>query len=71
MKEVSLGYLDSFFMQGKLLFKMDGEWKEFLGSNPGFEVIIDKDQRCCLIGPKVRLGPSRTKQTPAKEDKHD
>ncbi len=48
---------------------MNEEWKEFLGDTPAFEVIINKDERYCLLGPKVNR-PNRTKRTPAKEDKH-
>jgi len=65
-----LGTLSSFSIQGKTLFAISEGWKKFLGDTPTFEVIIDKDGRYSLLGPKVNYSPNRTKRTPAKEDKH-
>ena len=42
----------------------------FEEDTPTFEVIIDKDGRYLLLGPKVSYSPNRTKRTPAKENKH-
>ncbi len=57
MKEKSIGFLSSFFIQGKLLVAMNGDWENVLGNNPTFEVIIDKDGRYTLRGPRVNHNP--------------
>ena len=69
LKEKSFGFLSTFSIQERFLVAINEGWKKFLGDNPTFEVIIDKDGRYCLLGPKVN-SPNRTKRTPAKEDKH-
>lgn len=63
MKPKKLGRISSFSIQGKTLFAINEEWKKFLGDTPTFEVIIDKDERYCLLGPKVNYPRSST-QTP-------
>lgn len=68
MKEKSLGSLSSYSFKGRLVIAIEEKWKKFFVDPPTFEVIIDKDERYTLRGPRVNPNPQCADPTVAQED---
>jgi len=67
MIETELGSLPSHFFKGKLLIAIEEKWNNFFVSEEiTFEVRIDKNKNFVLVGPQVRLQP--TKQNPGSKE---
>lgn len=65
----NLGDVESIILQNKILLMLDVKWYQFFNqNNPKFEVIIDKDGRISLRGPKVNLSPHRDYPTADQEE---
>jgi len=48
-----LGVITPHFFDDHLIIALSRQWVNLYGKIPRFEAIIDKENRLCLIGPKI------------------
>ena len=69
-----LGVLSAFEIDNKSLIALDKKWNDFfIGDNLIFEVRIDKNEHFVLVGPQVKLQPTKrnlhySKEVPMNEN---
>jgi len=53
MKEQKLGIVSPHFFEDFLILSLSKHWINYHGQIPCFDIVINKEGRLCLIGPKV------------------
>lgn len=54
MRQQILQKISPILFEDKLLISFSKEWLKIFGKIPDFDVIIDKDNRLHLVGPKIQ-----------------
>lgn len=67
MRVIKLGTIPSHDVKGKSLVAIDERWKNFFIGEPTFEAIIDKNGNFVLVGPQVKLQPTKRNPHYSKE----
>jgi len=50
---LKIGEVSPYFFEDSMIIALSKKWSNLYGKIPIFEAIIDKDNRLCLVGPKI------------------
>ncbi|MGY5148898.1 MAG: hypothetical protein ACW9W3_02440 [Candidatus Nitrosopumilus sp. bin_68KS] len=68
MREINLGLVLSTSFQGKRLIALEKKWDDFfIDDIITFQIRIDKNKNFVLVGPQVRLQPTKRNQQYSEE----